>query len=78
MGNGAPAGASSSEAYTAEGYTDVREESVIRKEVEVGSATEAQNNPETTAAGAAVATSVTAEESHDEGKPKIADQMEEW
>ena len=77
MGNGAPAGASSSDPYTTEGQTNVHEESVIKEE-EVGSATEAQNKPTTNDAAAAVATSVTAEESADEGKPAISDKMEEW
>ena len=58
MGNGAPAGASSSESHTTEVHTNVHEESVtkkeeevvhkesvIKKEEEVGSATEAQNKP---------------------------------
>ena len=77
MGNGAPAGASSSDPYTTEGQTNVHEESVIKEE-EVGSATTAQNKPQTTDAAAAVATSVTAEEPADEGKPTVSDQMEEW
>ena len=77
MGNGAPAGASSSDPYTTEGQTNVHEESVIKEE-EVGSATTAQNKPQTTDATAAVATSVTAEEPADEGKPTVSDQMEEW
>ena len=46
MGNGAPAGASSSESHTTEVHTNVHEESVIKEEEEeVGSATEAQNKP---------------------------------
>ena len=44
MGNGAPAGASSSASHTTEVHTNVHEESVIKEE-EVGSVTEAQNKP---------------------------------
>ena len=44
MGNGAPAGASSSASHTTEVHINVHEEFVIKEE-EVGSVTEAQNKP---------------------------------